>query len=113
MDQVTLERRLLRCRYLVTRALGHRLEIISVTNADAFVCELHRLHKKAAQILIDTTLELEAELKRATETNKNPREVNKYRHWLASVASCCETFVEFAFRTCDVPICTRDPVSGP
>ena len=71
---------MLRCRYLVTRAVGHRLGLSPVRNADAFACELHRLHKKAAQILIDTTLELEADLKRVTETNKNSREVNKYRH---------------------------------
>jgi hypothetical protein len=112
MDQATLGRRLLRCRYLVTRAVGHRLGRSHVRNADSFVCELHRLHKKAAQILIDTTLELEADLKRATETNKNSDEVNKYRHWLASVASCCETFVEFAFRSCDVPHLYKGPRFG-
>jgi hypothetical protein len=112
MDQATLGRRLLRCRYLVTRAVGHRLGIISVPNADAFVCELHRLHKKAAQILIDTTLELEADLRRATDASKNSREVNKYRHWLASVGSCCETFVEFALRSCDVPHLYKGPRFG-
>jgi hypothetical protein len=111
MDPTTLGRRLLRSRYLVTRAVGHRLALSPVSNADAFICELHRLHKKAAQILIDTTLELEVDLKRATE-NKNSGEVNKYRHWLASVASCCETFVEFAFRSCDVPHLYKGPRFG-
>ncbi len=112
MDQATLGRRLLRFRYLVTRALRHRSLLNPARNADAFISELHRLHKKAAQILIDTTIELESDLKRVSETGKNASEANKYRHWLASVASCCETFVEFAFRSCDVHHLYKGPRFG-
>ena len=105
MDQVTLGRRLLRFRYLVTRALRHRLVLNPAPSADALISELHRLHKKAAQILIDTTIELESDLRRVNETDKNTSEANKYQHWLASVASCCETFVEFAFTSTVSPCC--------
>jgi len=112
MDQATLGRRLLRFRYLVTRALRHRSVLNPAPSADAFISELHRLHKKAAQILIDTTIELESDLKRVNETDKNASEANKYRHWLASVASCCETFVEFAFRSCDVHHLYKGPRFG-
>lgn len=102
MDQATLGRNLLRFRLLVTRALRYRLILNPAPNADAFISELHRLHNKAAQILIDTTIELESDLKRVDETGNSNGEANKYRHWLASVASCCEAFVAFAFRSCDV-----------
>ena len=102
MDQTTLGRKLLRFRHLVTRALRHRLLLNSAPTPDAFISELHRLHKKAALILMETTLELEADLKRVNETDKNAGKVSEYRHWLAAVGSCCETFVEFAFRSCDV-----------
>ena len=112
MDQATLGRRLLRFRHLVTRALRHRFILNPAPAPDAFIAELHRLHKKAAQILIETTIELEADLKRVNETDKNAREANKYRHWLASVASCCETFVEFAFRSCDVHHLYKGPRFG-
>jgi hypothetical protein len=81
-------------------------------SADALISELHRLHKKAAQILIDTTIELESDLRRVNETDKNTSEANKYQHWLASVASCCETFVEFAFRSCDVHHLYKGPRFG-
>src|SRR3974390_932361 len=112
MDQATLGRRLLRFRYLVTRALRHRLEPSPAPSAGTFISELHRLHKKAAQILIETTIELESDLKRANESAKSASEANKYRHWLASVASCCEAFVAFAFRSCDVHHLYKGPRFG-
>lgn len=113
MDRATLGRRLLRFRYLVTRAVRHRFLLEPAPAPGAFISELHRLHKKAAQILIDTTLELEADLKRVNEeTDKNAGKVNEYRHWLAAVASCCETFVEFVFRSCDVHHLYKGPRFG-
>ena len=112
MDQATLERKLLRFRHLVTKALRHRLALKPAHNAEEFISELHRLHEQAAMLLIGATLELEADLRRITETDKNASEANKCRHWLASVASCCETFVEYAFRSCDVHHLYKGPRFG-
>jgi len=116
MEQSTLEQRLLRCRYLVTRAAKHRLGLKAAPDGrggrDSVNREIHRSNKKAANILIDTTIELEAELKHATEIGKDSPETRKYRYWLAIVGSCCETFVAQAFRECDVPHLYKGPRFG-
>ena len=82
MDQAILERRLLRCRYLIIHAPGHRLGVRAAPQGhgerDALIRKFHRAYKRAAQILIDTTLELEADLTRAKQTGKDSAEAYKY-----------------------------------
>jgi hypothetical protein len=74
--------------------------------------ETHRAFKRASQILIDTTLEIEADLSRVTQTNKSAGDVNEYWHWLRIVAACYESFVWLAFRPCDVQHLFKGPRSG-
>lgn len=116
MDQPTLERRLLRCRYLIHRAARHRLGLTDKPRTDgghdAFIREWHRAQKKAEQLLIDTTIELESDLKRVTETDKDSNDAYRYRYWLTLVASCCETFVFLAFRPCDIQHLYKGPRHG-
>jgi hypothetical protein len=116
MEQTVLEQRLLRCRYLVTRAAKHRFDLKplpdGVSHRDAFIREWYRANKKAAQVLIDTTIELEADIKRATKLDKDSPESRKYRYWLAVVGSCCETFVGQVFRACDVHHLYKGPRFG-
>src|SRR5581483_4413971 len=115
MEQAILEERLLRCRYLVTRGAMHRLGLKAAPDGKserAFIREVHRVNKRAAKILIETTIELESDLKRAASIGKDSPETCKYRYWLTLVSSCCETFVAQAFRACDVPHLYKGPRFG-
>jgi hypothetical protein len=116
MDQATLERLLIRSRYLFTRGatvrLGLRDAAAIKSNEDAFIRECHRVYKKAQKTLIEAMLEIERDVAQVSRENKNSPLLHKYKHWLRILESCFESFVWLAFRPSDIPHLYKGPKFG-
>lgn len=110
--QTLLERKLVRCRYLITKGAVHRLGLRDMNSAkanrDSFVQECHSVYKKAQSIMTTAMLAMESELQKAS----GKPEVRALNYWLRIYESCYESFLWLTLFGGDVSEIYKGPKFG-
>ena len=100
LDCARLERDLLRCRYLITRAAVHRLglrDLESIAhNRPAFVAECHRVFKRAQAVLVGNILELERQISALRECRNTGSQYAELNHWVRILEAFYDSFIWLA-----------------
>lgn len=110
--QSLLERKLLRCRYLITKGAVHRLGLRDMksvaANHDSFIQECHSVYKKAQSIMTTTMLAMESEIRKLS----SQPEAHKIKYWLRVYESCYESFLWLTLFGGDVSEVYKGPKFG-
>jgi hypothetical protein len=116
MEQSDLERRMIRCRYLITRGAIERLGIRDLSgiekDKEVFIRECHSVYKKAQSVLTSSILEIESELERMSPEERGSPLLRKYLHWQRILESSYESFLWLRFGPSDVPDIYKGPKHG-
>ena len=103
MTQHSLERDVLRCRYLITRGATDKLGLRDLESIEQhrelFVAECNAVFKKAQDILVQNVLALEEQIAVLNKKDQSARRQRaKLKHWKSILEACYDAFIWIASR---------------